>query len=207
MRPSFKAHTAWGILTLTKAVKCKRRTTDLHLLHGCMWSFRPFQVIKWSVRTFSSLMSPSSCTISSRLLSCRADMRLSSSSFLCLQPMERVEWSVLKKKQKNRGQTCYLVRLMMTDMILDRKKLFVLGLFDESIPQMSANDFMCTCVSCPCGVMCIVYSAALCSWCWVKISLENFFIFIFYLHQCHCHRYIHCHPPVIVSLTAEKRDI
>lgn len=34
--------------------------------------------------TFSSLMSPSSCTISSRLLSCSADMRLSSSSFLCL---------------------------------------------------------------------------------------------------------------------------
>ena len=34
--------------------------------------------------TFSSLISPSSCTISSRRLSCSADMRRSSSSFLCL---------------------------------------------------------------------------------------------------------------------------
>ena len=38
----------------------------------------------WWGGTFSSLISPSSCTISSRRLSCRADMRRSSSSFLCL---------------------------------------------------------------------------------------------------------------------------
>lgn len=44
---------------------------------------------RWRL-TFSSLMSPSSCTISSRLLSCRADMRRSSSSFLCLQHKETV---------------------------------------------------------------------------------------------------------------------
>ncbi|TNN85107.1 hypothetical protein EYF80_004761 [Liparis tanakae] len=40
--------------------------------------------------TFSSLMSPSSCTISSRRLSCSADMRRSSSSFLCLNRNTRI---------------------------------------------------------------------------------------------------------------------
>lgn len=39
--------------------------------------------------TFSSFISPSSWTISSRLLSCRADILCSSSSFLCLSKRKR----------------------------------------------------------------------------------------------------------------------
>lgn len=45
-----------------------------------------FHVLSWPEcgGTFSSFMSPSSCTMSSLLLSCRDDILCSSSSFLCL---------------------------------------------------------------------------------------------------------------------------
>lgn len=52
--------------------------------------------------TLRSLMSPSNCTMSSRRLSCKADMRLSSSSFLCLTPHKRAARFIAKYKWRSR---------------------------------------------------------------------------------------------------------
>lgn len=58
------------------------------------------QYAAWVFVTLSSFISPSSCTISSLLLSCRDDILCSNSSFLCLQHTPTLHYCQIKECQE-----------------------------------------------------------------------------------------------------------
>ncbi len=86
--------------------------------------------------TFSSFMSPSSCTMSSLLLSWRDDILCSSSSFLCLkhtqtQSLDRSymqwvlrEWGLLDPNPKSNPSFRFKLQHVLGDLFLHREKRF-----------------------------------------------------------------------------------